>query len=162
VLIDAQRDRVEAVFDHQRWLGQVRAVVVDAWRDVLLYRIDVGHDRYQLIDVRSGEIGPPLDLEGYGRVQPRLAHAGRVLVTLDIERLPLRTGGRLAETAVAQGTGELYDLRDGTDRGEFRIVVPPDLPAAAVGTTEDPAIPGRLWIHGPIDDERIDLDLASC
>lgn len=162
VLVDAQRDRVEARFDHRRWLGDIHAAVADAWRDVLLYRIDAGHDRYQLIDVRSGEIGPPLDLEGYGQVQPRLAFAGRVLVNLDIERRPLRSARRLARTAIALGTGQLYDLRDGTSFGGFRVVVPPDLPVASLGTTDDPALPGRLWVHTPIDDERIDLDLPDC
>jgi hypothetical protein len=162
VLIDAQRDVVETSFDYQRWFGTVPAVVSDAWRDVLLYRIDVGHDRYQLVDVRSGEIGPPLDLEGYGMVQPRLALDGRVLVLIDIERRPWRSAGSYAETAVALGGGALYDLRDGGRAGDFQLVVPYDLPAFAVGTTADPGIPGRLWIHGPRDDERLDLGLPSC
>ncbi|HSG82488.1 MAG TPA: hypothetical protein VLC48_09565 [Gemmatimonadota bacterium] len=162
VLIDTQRDVVETSFDHQRWFGPVPAVVSDAWRDVLLYRIDVGHDRYQLVDVRSGEIGPPLDLEGYGMVQPRLAMDSRLLVLIDIERRPWRTAGSYAETAVALGGGIIYALRDGSRAGDFHLAVPYDLPAASLGTTDDPGIPGRLWIHGPRDDERIDLGLPGC
>ncbi len=162
VLVDTQRDMVAATFDYQRWFDQVQAVVSDAWGDVLLYRIDVGHDRYQLVDVRSGEIGPPLDLEGYGMVQPRLALNGRMLVLIDIERRPLRNVTRYAETAVALGGGVIFDLRDREQAAEFRIVVPFDFPASSLGTSDDPAVPGRLWIHGPTDDDRFDFELPGC
>jgi hypothetical protein len=162
LLLDTQRDQVAAAFDHRRWFDQVNAVVADAWGDVLLYRIDVGHDRYQLVDVRSGEIGPPLDLEGYGLVQPRLVLDGRMLVLIDIERRPLRRATRFAETAVALGGGAVYSLRDGSHAADFHLVVPFDLPATSIGTTDDPAIPGRLWVHGPRDDQRFDFDLPSC
>ena len=162
VLVDAQRDRVETAFDYQRWFGQVRAVVSDAWRDVLLYRLDVGRDRYQLVDVRSGEVGPPLDLEGYGSVQPRLAQSGRLLVLIDMERRPLRNATRYAETAIALGGGTIYDLRARRRAGEFRLVVPYDLPVSALGTTDDPGLPGRLWVHASGDAQRIDFDMPGC
>jgi len=162
VLVDTNRDRVVHVYDHQRWFGPVHGVVADAWRDLLLVRLEVGHDRYQLVDVVSGEIGPPLDLEGYRTAQPRLAVGGRALVLIDMERRPYDAGRRWSETAIAVGSGVIYDLRGGHKLDEFRLVVPFELPVSALGTNTDLSIPGRLWVHVPGDDQRFDLGWPAC
>ncbi len=161
VLVDAQRDLVVNVFDYQRWFGPVPGVIADVWRDVLLVRLDAGHDRFQLVDVVSGEIGPPYDLEGYSHAQPRLVLNGRFLVLVDMERRPAR-GRSWAETAIALGGGTIHDLRNGGLMDEFRVVVPIDFPVSAVGTTTDPGLPGRLWIHVPGDQQRFDFELPGC
>jgi hypothetical protein len=162
VLIDTQRDRVVTVFDPRRRFGPAYTAVADAWRDLVLVRSDVGHDRFQLVDVVSGEVGPPLDLEGRRQAAARLVLSGRVLALIDVQRVAPRPGRPRAETAVATGGGALYDLRDGRSLGEFRLVVPPAFPVAAVGTTADPGLPGRLWIHVPGDYQRFDLELPAC
>ncbi len=161
LLLDTDRDRVVRSFDYRRWLGPHYGVVADAWRDLLLVRLDLGHDRYQVVDVVSGEIGPPLDLEGIRQAQPRLALAGRLLVLIDMERRPPRRA-RWSETAIALGGGAIYDLRAGGRVDEFQLIVPPNLPAFAVGTHADPTAPGRLWIYVPGDDQRLDFDLPAC
>jgi hypothetical protein len=162
VLIDTQRDRIVRVFDYQRIFGPTYGAVSDGWRDLLLVRLEVGHDRYRVVDTVSGELGPPLDLEGYRQAQPRLALAGRLLVLIDMERRPLSRAQSWRETAIATGGGVIYDLRTGERRRDFNLIVPPEFPVSAVGTTPDPGLPGRLWLHVPGDDERLDFSFASC
>jgi len=162
VLIDTQRDRIVRVFDYQRLFGPTYGAVSDAWRDLLLVRLEVGHDRYRVVDTVSGEIGPALDLDGYRQAQPRFALAGRILVLIDMERRPLSRAQSWRETAIATGGGALYNLRTGEHLGDFNLIVPPEFPVSAVGTTADPGLPGRLWLHVPGDDERLDFPLASC
>ncbi len=161
LLIDVNGDRVIASFDPRRRFGPIRCVVADAWRDLLLVRLDVGHDRFQLIDVVSGEIGPPLDLQGYAPAQARLVLDGRFLALIDREAVPLRRGpGR--ELSIAVGSGSIYDLRSGELRERFRLSVPPELPVAALGTNSDPAARGRLLVHAPGDQQRFDLGVGAC
>lgn len=162
VLVDTQRDRVVRRFDYRRRFGPVYAAVADAWRDLILVRLELGRDRYQVVDIVSGETGPPLDLEGYRRAQARLVLGGRVLVLIDMERQAPRPRRTWSETAIATGGGAIYDLRSGRALGEFRLIVPPALPVAAVGTHADPGLPGRLWIHVPGDYQRFDLELPAC
>jgi hypothetical protein len=161
VLVDTSRDAVVRVFDYQRVFGPVLGVVGDIWRDLILVRLDAGHDRYHVVDALSGEVGPPLDLDGYRLALPRLVMDGRFLALIDMERRPPGRS-RWAETAIATGVGVLYDLRDGRQLEEFRFFAPHELPVSAVGTTADQTIPGRLWIHVPSDDARFDLDLPAC
>ncbi|UCF20504.1 MAG: hypothetical protein JSU87_03590 [Gemmatimonadota bacterium] len=161
LLIDVNGDRVVARFDPQRWFGPVRCVVADAWRDLLLIRQDIGHDRFQLVDAVSGEIGPPLDLPGYAPAQPRLVLDGRFLALIDRELVPLRRGP-WRELAIAVGSGSIYDLRSGELSQRFRLGVPPELPVAALGTHSDPSAPGRLWVHVPGDHQRFDLGVRPC
>ncbi len=161
VLVHTGSDRVERSFDYQRWLGPVAGSVADAWNDLLLIRLDVGHDRFQVVDVVSGELGPPLDLEGYRQAIPRLALDGRFLALIDIERRAPRRGRR-TPAAVAVGTGAVYDLRDGGKVEDFYLITPPELPAWSVGTQGDPTAPGRLHIYLPGDDERLDLGVPAC
>ncbi len=162
VLIDTHRDRIIRDFDHQRLFGPVYGVVSDAWRDLLLVRLEVGHDRYHVVDTGSGEIGPALDLDGYRHAQPRLALAGRLLVLIDMERRPPSRAQSWRETAIATGRGAVYDLRTGQRRHDFTLIVPQEFPVSAVGASPDPGVPGRLWIHVPGDDERLDSPLPSC
>ena len=161
VLVEAASDRVVATYDPSRWFGPALSVVADAWRDLLLVRVDAGHDRFRVVDVVSGEVGPPLDLEGYAPVQPRLALDGRILVLIDLERQPPRRG-YWHETAIATGGGALFDLRTGQLRERIRLGVPRRLPVASVGTYDSPAAPGRLWIYVVGDQQRYDLDLPAC
>ncbi len=162
VLIDTHRDRVVRVFDYQRLFGPTYGVVSDAWQDLLLVRLEVGHDRYHVVDTVSGEIGPALDLDEYRHAQPRLALAGRLLVLIDMERRPPSRAQSWRETAIATGRGVVYDLRTGERRHDFTLIVPQEFPVSAVGTSPDPGLPGRLWIHVPGDDERLDFPLPSC
>lgn len=162
ILIDTHRDRVVRRFDHARLFGPIYGVVSDAWRDLLLVRLEVGHDRYHVVDTVSGEIGPPLDLDEYRHAQPRLALAARLLVLVDFERRPPSRAQSWRETAIATGRGAVYDLRTGERRRDFSLIVPPEFPVSAVGTSPDPGLPGRLWIHVPGDDERMDFPLPSC
>jgi hypothetical protein len=62
ILIDTGSDRPLAAYDPQRWFGPRLSAVADAWRDLLLVRVDAGHDRFQVVDVVSGELGPPIDM----------------------------------------------------------------------------------------------------
>jgi hypothetical protein len=162
VLVDTQRDRVVRVFDYERLFGPTYGVVSDAWRDLLLVRAEVGHDRYRVVDTVSGELGPALDLDGYRQAQPRFALAGRILVLIDMERQPPSRARSWRETAIATGRGLVYDLRSGERLRDFSLIVPPEFPVSAVGTTPDPGLPGRLWLHVPGDDERMDFSVASC
>jgi len=162
VLVDTGRDRVARVFDYQRWFGPVYGVIADAWRDLLLVRLEVGHDRYHVVDVVSGEIGPPLDLADNRAAHPRLVLGGRALVLIDMERRPYRRDRSWSETAIATGSGAIYDLRAGPLLGEFRLALPYEFPVSAVGTNADPSVPGRLWVHVPGDDERFDLGRPAC
>jgi len=161
VLVDSNRDQIVRRFDYQRWFGPVLAATADAWRDLLLVRLDVGHDRFQVVDVLSGEIGPPLDLQGYALAQPRLALDGRLLVLIEMERRPLRSA-RWSETAIATGRVTIFNLRDGQQVAETHLVMPRDLPVAAVGSSADPGLPTRLWVHVPGDAQRFDFDLPAC
>lgn len=161
LLIDTNSDRVVRRFDAERWFGPVRSVTEDAWRDLLLMRTDVGHDRFQVVDVVSGEVGPALDLVGYAQAEARLELGGRVLVLLEFERRA-RWRGRHYPIAIATGAGSLYDLSTGVRTGDFRLIVPFELPVPALGTSTDPTVPGRLWVHAPNDDQRFDFDLAAC
>ncbi len=160
-LVHTGSDRVERTFDYQRWLGPAPGAVADAWNDLLLLRLDVGHDRFQVVDVVSGELGPPLDLEGYRQALPRLALDGRFLALIDIERRAPRRGWR-NPAAVAVGSGAVYDLRDGGKVDDFFLITPLELPAWAVGTLGDPTAPGRLHIYVPGDDERLELGVPAC
>jgi len=161
LLIDTNADRIERRFDIGRWFGPARAVAEDAWRDLLLIRIDAGHDRFQVVDVVSGEIGPPLDLDGYNQVEARLELAGRMLALIEIERRAPQRGRRYLP-AIATGAGSIYDLRQGTHGPDFRLAVPFDLPVSALGTTTDPTVPGRLWVHVPNDQQRFDFTMSGC
>ncbi len=162
VLVDTGRDRIARVFDYQRWFGPVHGVIADAWRDLLLVRLEVGHDRYHVVDVVSGEIGPALDLADNRAAHPRLVLGGRALVLIDMERRPYRRDRSWSETAIATGSGAIYDLRAGPLLGEFRLALPYELPVSAVGTNTDPSVPGRLWVHVPGDAERFDLGRPAC
>lgn len=162
LMVDTHRDRVINVFDLQRWFGPVHGVVADAWHDLLLVRLEVGHDRYQVVDVVSGEIGPALDIEGFRHAQPRLALDGRLLVLIDMERRSPRRARTWAETAVATGGGAIYSLRGTAPVQEFQMVLPFEFPVSAVGTEPDPGLPGRLWVHVPGDNQRFDYDLHGC
>ncbi len=162
VLVDTGRDQVAQVFEVQRWFGPVNGVVSDAWRDLILVRLDVGHDRYHVVDVTSGEIGPPLDLEGYRTAQPRLVLDGRALALIDMERRPYDPSRGWSATAIAIGSGSVYDLQRGGQPVDFQLTVPLELPVSSVGTTTDPAVPARLWVHVPGDDERIDFGWPAC
>jgi hypothetical protein len=161
ILVDSNADRVVRSFDLQRWLGPVRGVTEDAWRDLLLVRTDVGHDRFQVIDITSGEIGPPLELEGYAQAEARLALAGRLLVLVEFERRA-QMRGRPYPVPIASGAGSIYDLSAGDRSVDFRLAVPFDLPVAALGATADPTAPGRLWVHSPRDEQRLDFDIPAC
>lgn len=160
VLVNLNRDRIEQVFDYTRVVGPVRGAVADAWRDLLLLRLDAGHDRFRLLDVVSGELGPALDLEEFRRAVPRLALDGRLLVLADRESAVLRRGRR--QVAIATGEGEIFDLRLGRRVGEFDLAVTPDLPVDALGTDGDRSRPGRLWVYVPTDEQRFDFDLPAC
>jgi hypothetical protein len=162
VLVDTGRDQVARVFELQRWFGPVHGVASDAWRDLLLVRLDAGHDRYQVVDIVSGEIGPPLDLEGYRTAQPRLVMAGRALALIDMERRPYDPTRGWSASAIAIGGGAIYDLQRGGRPIPLRLTVPLEFPVSSFGTTTDPAIPGRLWVHVPTDDERIDFGWPAC
>ena len=162
VLVDTGRDQVARIFELQRWFGPVHGVVSDAWRDLLLVRLDAGHDRYQVLDVISGEIGPPLDLEGYRTAQPRLELGGRALALIDMERRPYDPSRGWSASAIAIGSGAVYDLQQSGQPIAFRLAVPLEFPVSSLGTNADPAVPGRLWVHVPIDDERIDLGWPAC
>ncbi len=162
VLVNTHADRVINVFQLTRALGPVRGVTVDAWRDLLLVRLDTGAgDRFQLVDMVSGEVGPPLDVEGYRRAVPRLALSGRFLILVDYEG-ELEQIGTRRPTAVATGSGTIFDLRLGRAVDQFKLVVDPQLPVNAIGTISDPALPGRLWISAPGDYVRSDYDLPGC
>lgn len=160
-LIDTRTDRLVRHLDTERWLGGQQGVVADAWGDLILFRIAVGGDRYQVVDIVSGEAGLPLDLPEYGRSVARLVFEGRLLVLLDVERGPPSPYGRRS-TAVATGRGEIYALRGAGKVTDFKLVVPPNLPVSALGTTPDPGVPGRLWVHAPGDDQRFDLEVPAC
>jgi hypothetical protein len=162
VLVDTHRDRAVRSFDLERTFGPVHGVIADAWGDLLLARLEVGHDRYHIVDTLSGEIGPALDLDGYRHAQPRLALGGRLLVLIDMERRPPRRAQSWRETAVATGSGVVYDLQSGQRLEEFSLIVPHEFPVSAVGTTPDPGLANRLWIHVPGDDERLDFSLPAC
>jgi hypothetical protein len=162
VLVDTHRDRALRSFDLEHAFGPVHGVIADAWGDLLLARLEVGHDRYHIVDTVSGEIGPALDLDGYRHAQPRLALGGRLLVLIDMERRPPTRPERWRETAVATGSGVVYDLQSGGRLEEFNLIVPHEFPVSAVGTTPDPGLPGRLWIHVPGDDERLDFSVPAC
>lgn len=161
LLVDSNADRVLRSFDLQRWLGQVRGATEDAWRDLLLVRTDPGHDRFQVIDIVSGEIGPPLELEGYAQAEARLVLGGRLLVLVEFERRA-RMRGRPYPVPIASGAGSIYDLSEGGRTADFRLAVPFDLPVAALGATADPTVPGRLWVHTPRDEQRFDFDVPAC
>jgi hypothetical protein len=162
VLVDTHRDRAIRTFDLERAFGPVHAVIADGWGDLLLARLEVGHDRYHIVDTVSGEIGPALNLDGYRHAQPRLAFGGRLLVLIDMERRRPSRAQRWRETAVATGGGGVYDLQSGQHLEEFNLIVPHEFPVSAVGTTPDPGLPSRLWIHVPGDDERLDFSLPAC
>ncbi len=162
VLVDTGRDQVARVFELQRWFGPVHGVVSDAWRDLLLVRLDAGYDRYQVVDVISGEIGPPLDLEGYRTAQPRLVLGGRALALIDMERRPYDPSRGWSATAIAVGSGVVYDLQRGGQPVAFQLAIPLEFPVSSLGTNTDPAVPGRLWVHVPSDDERIDFGWPAC
>ena len=57
-LIDTRSDRLVRYLDTERWLGGLQGVVADTWGDLILFRIAAGGDRYQVVDVVSGEAGP--------------------------------------------------------------------------------------------------------
>lgn len=162
VLVDTGRDQVARVFELQRWFGPVHGVVSDAWRDLLLVRLDAGHDRYQVVDIISGEVGPPLDLDGYRTAQPRLVLGGRALALIDIERRPYDPSRGWSASAIAIGSGAVFDLRRIGQPIALQLTVPLEFPVSSFGTTTDPAVPGRLWVHVPIDDERIDFGWPAC
>lgn len=160
-LVDTQTDGIAVVVDPQHWLGPVQAVAADAWRDLVLFRVAASGDRYLVVDIGSGEVGPSLDLPNFGRHVARLEFGGRLLVLLSYERGPPSLYSR-RRTPVATGDGVIYDLRQGLRRDEFHLVVPPDFPVAAVGTSADNVAPGRLWVFANGDDQRFDLDIAEC
>lgn len=163
VLVDTHRDMVVNTFDLQRWFGPIVGVTADAWRDLLLFRLDVGNDRFQIVDVVSGEIGPALDLEEYRLATARLILGGRYLALIDMERrAPAIRFERWRETAIATGGGAIYDLRSGDRVADFHLAVPFDLPVAAVGAHDDETAAGRVWIHVPGDAQRFDLEAPSC
>ena len=162
VLVDTGTDQIVFVFELERYFGPVRGVVADIWRDLVLVRLDVGHDRYQLVDIVSGEIGPPLDLEGYRTAQPRLVLGGRALALVDMERRPYDPSRGWSATAIAIGGGTVYDLQRSAQPTAFQLTVPLEFPVSSFGTSTDPAAPGRLWVHVPTDDQRLDFGWPAC
>jgi hypothetical protein len=162
VLVDTGSDQIVHVFEVQRYFGPTRGVVADIWRDLVLVRLDVGHDRYQLVDIGSGEIGPPLDLDGYRTAQPRLVLEGRALALIDMERRPYDPSRGWSATAIAIGSGAVYDMQRSGQPVAFQLSVPLEFPVSSFGTNTDPAVPGRLWVHVPTDDDRIDLGWPAC
>ncbi len=161
VLVDSHSDRIVHTFSREGWFGPGRGEITDAWRDLILVRLDAGHDRYHVVDAISGEIGPGLDLADYRRAEPRLAAEGRLLVLVNAEPRP-RSRYIGVETAVATGSGEIYDLRVGAKVAEFQLFVPPELPVSALGTESDPSLPGRLWVFAPHSREHFDREMPSC
>lgn len=158
--IDTGRDRVVRAFD-PRTLGNGAAEVPDAWRDFALVRLDAGHDRYRVVDVGSGEVGPPLDLDGYRHAIGRLALAARFMALAEVERAGIdRYLGR--ELYTATGSGTIYDLRGAGPVTDFHLVLAVNLPERGLAVESDPSVAGRLWIYGPGDRQHFDLGVPAC
>ena len=161
VLVDAARDAVVRSIEPARWMPDGSAAVADAWRDLVLLRIGTGA-RYQVVDIVSGEIGPPLQLPYRERAVARLLFAGRLMILLATEPGPL-TRYSPFRLSIATGAGTIFDLRTGHELESFNLVVPPELPSYALGTDEDPTVPGRLWVHALGDRQRFAFEqLPSC
>ncbi len=161
VLVDTQMDAVVGTIVPERWFGPTSAVVADAWHDLVLFRLAAGSDRYQLVDVESGEMGAAVDVSSSTRNVARLALNGRVLVLLAAERGPVSRYTR-RRISLANGSGSIFDMEQGEKLADFNLALPPDVPTFAVGIDDDPAVPGRLWVHALGDRQRFDFDYPDC
>ena len=113
VLVDAARDDVVRTIEPAGWVSDGRAAVADAWRDLLLLRIGSG-DRFQLVDIVSGEKGPRVQLPYREGAVARVLFSGRLLALVATEPGPL-TRYSPFRLPVATGTGAIYDLRTGQE-----------------------------------------------
>lgn len=159
VLVDTDRDRVVRTVDPRAPLGSVQGEVVDAWRDLLLVRESI--DRYRVVDVGSGEVGPTRAVTAGPRDLARLVGGGRFLIHLEVDRRVTRHyPGR--PTATVTGNGSIHDIRSGDPVGEFHLALAPDVPHWALGTEPDPTTGSRLWVYGPGDRQRFELKVPPC
>lgn len=161
VLVDTRTDRIVRRIDPALQIGDERAVVVDAWRDLLLVRQAGTPARFRVLDSVSGEIGPPLEVAEEGPGIGRLTGNGRFLAWLRVDRrIPRRFSGPPLHTVT--GDGALYDLRAQEAAAGFHLALPPGVPARALGTEPDPLVPGRLRVYGPGDRQDFDLGVPRC